>query len=556
MERSQFISCIEETKKLTGIDLSIDSIDTERIIKVAIIGQPQQNIMGFLSRIIPDALPLNRYFHRPYKCSVGFSQDLSVFYGEDNSSSFDEIAQMLTGFENSSKGRLSFKINADDKLLNKVQIDIITSDSEYDDIDFNELMCEYEQIYFSLTATALLSLTERRVLKNKLLKYAPQNLNILLTADDLILSEDRADIDKLLNSFFGGNVKIYRLPNADEDKLAEDIGSLAEDKERLRDALEQRRERLTLEEALSAVSLHKTFLENDGEKLDEAIEVLKYKRGTLPAQTEKSQRTVKMRYSSKLKLDMSAAISDFYYAITDKLHKEIDDTDDILTARDSLPDYIKTQWERFADMTMEEAVNTFNEMGKSVEEYLGKELEKYIEDGEEKGFFDYISSIAMNYLIRPSLGEDLKMTDTISSREIKNNAGKKRIGAVAAGLVLTVIANPLIGIPVAFGGAKILGDNEERKFISQTKTALKKDSDNMNREMFDLMLSGFDREMLEAENKLSEYVKEFYEKIMDELSRVLEEHKQKKELREDELERLCRNEMEIEKLLSNYKTEE
>src|SRR5699024_3666028 len=92
---------------------------------------------------------------------------------------------------------------------------------DYADVDWNFINKNADYVLFSLSATALLSMCERKILRTILLPNMGNELGILLTNDNMILSDDRGFIETSLTKVFGDySSPIFRFPDVDEERLA------------------------------------------------------------------------------------------------------------------------------------------------------------------------------------------------------------------------------------------------------------------------------------------------------------------------------------------------
>ena len=478
---------------------------------------------------------LDRSFLRGYRCQVtGGREDAftAIHNGDRMETTANGLAETLARFDRTGTPAVC-EVQRSSPALGDVQIQGIASDNDYEDLDWTDVLTHADYCLFVLSSTALLSMCERKALRTQLLPWMKDALGIILTNDDLILDEDRVDIDTSLEKFFQGNVPIFRIPAENSGLLLKTVGELSS-RAVSRELRRQRTEQILLRAALKETELQIAVLSSGNERLDEAVELLNEKAKALPARQESACRRARMQYTAPMKVDMSEKISSFYRDITEKLRSEINQGQDIQEIQNILPSYIRDQWNALAQRLLNDIQLRANEMQRDLGSYIEKDIRNYIASGVDANLSDYILRLTDRYA-DASFQAD---TDGFRFQEVKDTSKLQQYGVIASGVALVLMAHPIVGAAVAIYGTKKLKEEGNARFLDANRHALVTASEEMCREIYDDMVVWTDGVVSSVEASLTSCIEECYQKILDAMIRALGSRKNDQAVYTEQLEAL------------------
>lgn len=536
---------IGSASNLTGSEFTgPPDLDDSLPLKVRLIGQPQQNLFGVLNGAYKVCEPLNRAFLHGYRCTCRYGDETRLFLNEGDTRkevSPESLIESLVKLDSISKPVLiDAELNAD--VLEKMELCIIASDNDYEDLDWDELFIHTDYCLFTLSSTALLSMCERKALRNKLMPYMEGNYCIALVNDNLILEDDRADIDESLEKFFHGTVQVMRLPEADEAKLAELLSELHVTIEQIRQDRAKRINKLLLEKAYTDVELQIQALSCDTEKLDEAIELMNEKVKFLPTHQESACRRIRMQYTSKMRVEISEKTAGFYRDIVDHLHDEIAKDDHIQELRRMIPEYIKDQWEGEAKRILASITASSGDLQQSLQSIIEKDMRSFIQSGADAGLAEYVLRVTDLYA-----DQEFKTTDDSFQLELVKDASPlKKYGVIASGIALIVLSHPIIGAAVAVFGAKSIGKYEQQKNVEANRQSLQAAAEELCRNTYGDMMLWVDDVISIMEKNLFACIEACYQKMMNTIVQALNLRKADQTNHEEQLQALIALKADIE----------
>lgn len=510
--------------QLTGVSLTVpEQLNDDMPLQVTVIGQPQQNLFGALRELHGGMDALDRAFFRGYHCllSSGEMERVTVIHGEERTETTGAgLADILSQL-NSSGAPVICEVELPNSAFQKCHIRVIASSNDFEELDWTDILTHTDYCFVALTSTALLSMCERKVLRKWLLPEMKGALGILLTNDNLILDEDRADIQASLDKFFQGSVPFFPVPAEDSGALAQIMAELPTQVAKLRALRRARTASLLLRCAKEAVELQSEILSSDSEQLEEAIELMKEKAKALPARQESACRRARMQYTSRMKVDASERIASFHQRITEKLRSEINQGENIQEMQNILPRYISDQWNAEAERIMEDIKCSVQEMQRDLTRYVEKDIRDYIASGADGRIADYVFHLTDLYSAANFQADE----SAFRFEEEKDNSKLKKYGVIASGVALVLMAHPFIGAGLALYGAKKFQKAEQAKVLSSNREALIASAEEMCRDTYDEMVVWMDGIIASVETNLNACVQECYQRIMDAMTQALNNRK-------------------------------
>lgn len=529
------VTLFQNASDLTGVKLTPpDALTNDLPVQVSLIGQPQQNLFGILNELAGDMADLNHPLYRSFRCTISFGEEkVCVFHnGKMTDTTVSDLAQMLSQFDNAATPVLC-EIHLPCESLKNVNLRLLSSGKDYADVDWEQVLIESDYCYFTLTATALLSMCERKVLRNHLLQEMPEQLGILTINDHLILSADRGDIDASLDRFFKGQVPVFSTTQEDFSLLAE-MEKLASNLADYRKSRGERSLRLCLKKAIHQLNLQVQVLSEDSEALEDALAILEEKARALPSHMKTASRRARMQYTSQMKMDITEQASNFYQALKEQLRKDLENRKDIAELQNVLPGYISSQWENEItqlQMYLEQQVAL---MQGGLQDYIEGDIRSYIESGVDMAMADYIFCLTNMYGNKSIVSQTPDFTFEGETNVFKSLLSSGQTTLMTAAVGILILSHPLLG-----AGAALIGLNKQKqKLLAENRQGLLEAADKMSKELFDQVVVNLDNTVTSLEGNLNATVETCYQKIMDTMVQALTSRKHDQNSYADKLEQL------------------
>lgn len=501
--------------------LKRDELSDSDKINLYVFGQPHQNILKILFEAF-SVVPQNQmdsYFVKGCECKIIYGDAARLYRLEATEKSeidFKQMTDLLSQFDNANN-HLKFECVTNSDAAKNFDIHIIISDSDYSEVNWNNVLKDADYIIFTLTSTALLSMSERKILRTSLLPNMGNDLGVLLTNYNMILSNDREAIDSSLAKMFGNySTPIFRFPEEDEKKLEEYLNSIPESIEGLHERRKNRSKRIVLNELLNDLDLQINVLSADNAQLDDVIELLNEKLRKLPDRKESAFRRARMKYTSKLRIELAESVSLFRQQFDETIEKEIAANDNIEELQSILPDYISSQWENKANMLNGHVKHFTESISEGLKDYINDDIASYIEDGVSEDFAEYVFGLTKMYLQKQPNIINPEMQEQSFEYELeKDNTNLKKYGVIASGVALALMSHPIVGIAVAVLGTKKVVKDSEKKFIASGKQALLDASKKMCIDFHNEMDSWIDQAIKNIEAHLESCIGECYQNVIN-----------------------------------------
>lgn len=505
-------------------ELESDTLNpSDDVLNVLLIGSPQQNLLGVMNELLGEMNQLDCPMMSGYRGSFVYGESKAAFQTDSGSpvaTDMGNLAEKLKKY-NKSSVQHQFTVTFDSPVLKGCAIHVLASDSDFEDVNWNAELSRADYILFAMSSTALLSMAERKALRNWLIPYMGSAYGIILTNDNLILEDDRKDINASLQSMFNGEVTIFRTPETDIHRLADVIDSLKKDVAGCHEKRNSRAERLFLTNAKNAVELQlKVFSENKAD-IEETVSAIKESIQKLPSRQKSAFRYARMQYISPSKLDAAETINGFQKDINNKLKEEIEREQNPGDLSDILPSYIADAWRNQADVLFENIQKETASMQKDLQVYIEKDIRNYIEGcvGGERA--DYVYALTEKYF---------KITDSFVIHDEdnqflydapKDNTKAKYYGVIASGIALVLFSHPVVGIAVATIGSKKIKKSSELQLNEDKRNALYSACEELNREYHSDMMAWLDSVFDSVEANIKASVDECYQKMVDSIVQAL-----------------------------------
>lgn len=533
---------LQKASDLTGIRLAAPAaLSNDLPIQVSLIGQPQQNLFGILTGLGEILAELDCPMYRSFRCSICYgAETVRVVENEVmTDTTAAELARLLTQYD-SAAAPVVCEIRLPNEALQDVRLQLVSSGRDYEDVDWEEVLKDSDYCYFTLTATALLAMCERKVLRNHLLPEMGEQLGVLTVNDHLLVSADRAEIGNSINRFFKGQVRCFSTSD-EEFSLLTELEKLAIGVREYRRARGERAIRLCLKKAVHELDLQMQALSEDSEALEEAMAILEEKARKLPSHMKTASRRARMQYTSQMKMDITEQASGFYQALKEQMQKDIACRNDIVQMQDILPGYIVSQWEYEIAQLQAHIEQQAAQMQKGLHGYIENDIRSYIESGVDMAMADYIFCLTNMYGSKEVISEvpDFEFTSETNVFKSLLSSGETTVMTAAIGLFM--LSHPLLG-----AGAAMIGFNKQKKkLLAENRQGLLEAADKMSKEIYDQVVVQLDGMVSTLEDNLNQSVEACYQKMMDTMVQALTDRKRDRNSYTDKLEQLnaIQNEM-------------
>lgn len=486
-----------------------------------VFGQPHNNLIKIISEAFSVASVdnIDGFFVKGCECDILYGDELKVYQTEGSEKKeidFSHMKDLLSQFDNTGTP-LKFEIITNSEAVSKFNIHLVMSDNDYKETDWDDVLKNADYIFFTLTATALLSMCERKILRTHLLPNIENNMGILLTNNNMILSSDKESIESSLNKMFGNSqTPVFRFPESDKKALAEHLNGLPEKIEELQCHRKNRCKKIEINKLLQDLETQLNVLSADNAQLDDVIELLNEKLKKLPERKESAFRRARMKYTSKLRIELTESVSCFRQQFDETIEKEIASNDNIEELQTILPDYIRSQWANKA-AELNNRVNRFAEaVSDSIIDYINDDITSYIEEGVSDDFAEYVFGLTKMYLQKQPGNINPDMQSQSFDYELKKDNSKlKKYGVIASGVALAMMSHPIVGIAVAVLGSKKVAKDDRKRFIESGKGTLLDASKKMCIDFHNEMDSWIEKAAKNIENHLETCIGECYRKVID-----------------------------------------
>lgn len=512
---------------LSETEMLLNKLQTGKLIQedgkinLYIFGQQHQNLLKIIWEAFSIA-PKNQmdgFFVKGCECDIKHGENTKLYQvdsSEKTEVDFSHMVNVLSQFDNT-KRHLKFECVTDSEIAKKFNLHVIISDNDYADVDWNSVLKDADFVFFTLTSTALLSMCERKVIRSTLLPYMENDLGVLLTNNNMILSDDQELIDSSLAKVFGNySTPIFRFPEEDEENFAEYLSNMFGSIDELHERKTNRAKRIMLDELLKEVDLKISILSSDNAQLDDVIELLNEKLQKLPDRKESAFRRARMKYTSKLRIELAEAVSYYHQQFDDTLEKEIENNDSIEELQNILPGYVTSQWENEA-LILNNRVKDFTEsISIEIKDYINDDITSYIEDGVSDDFASYVFGLTKMYLQKkPDSIEPSMQVQNFDFEIPKDTTKIKKYGVIASGVALVLMSHPIIGIAVAVLGSNKIAKDSEKRFVTTSKQALLDASKKMCIDYHNEMDLWIEQAIKHIEKHLESCIGDCYQNVID-----------------------------------------
>lgn len=521
-------------------------------LNLLVIGNPQQNLFGALNEIIGDLDPLDYPMMSGYRGTIVYGEHEAVFQtdsGTPVASDLESVSEALKRY-NKNSVQYQFTIVLNHPLLEGCTIHVLASDSDFEDINWNAELSSCDYLLLTMSSTALLSMAERKVIRNWLVPHMSGFYGVILTNDNLILEDDRKDIDASLDNMFHGDVDIFRTPETDTQRLADTLRGMKEDVVELHAKRAARAERLLLMNAKRAVEIQMEVLSENSSGIEEAVEAIKESVQKLPGRQKSALRHVRIQYITPSRLDVMQRVNEFQQELNEKLKAEIEQGENPGDMSEILPFYIADAWKGEAEILFENMQARTAAMQKDLHIYIEKDIRNYIESCVGGNRADYVYALTEKYF---NLEDSFAFHDADNQflyDAPKDDTKAKYYGVIASGVALILFSHPIIGAAVAAFGSKKVKKSSEMQLEQKTREALITACKDLNREYSNDTICWIDSVFRSIEENIAASIDECYQKMIDSIVQAMNKRMNDKNNYDERLSELQALKDEIEKKLA------
>lgn len=223
-----------------------------------------------------------------------------------------------------------------------------------------------------------------------------------------------------------------------------------------------------------------------------------------------------MKYTSKLRIELSEAVSVFHQDFNEALEREIASSDDVQELEAIIPNYIKRQWENEANVLFDRVQSYSESIVIELKDYINDDIISYISDGVSEDFANYVFGLTKMYMKKqPKNNGPVLQVKNFDFEMSKDNSKMKKYGVVASGVALVMLSHPIVGIAVAVLGSKKIEKESEKKFVSTNKQALLDASYKMCSDYHREIDLWIDQIIKFIESHFEQCIAECYHKVID-----------------------------------------
>lgn len=162
-----------KAEKLIGKQLLRFKIPAENEEPVlTIVGEPWLNIFGIIMSMSNEGDLFNSSFFKGYRCSVTYGEENKYYFiAEDKriETNAETLAEMLSAFGDNSSDMVHFEMELPLPMLKGLTIRLIASGNDFEEVSYDDVVLNSDYCFMTLSATALLSMSQRRILRKVLL---------------------------------------------------------------------------------------------------------------------------------------------------------------------------------------------------------------------------------------------------------------------------------------------------------------------------------------------------------------------------------------------------
>lgn len=538
----------EKTEHLIGKKLSELHLPDQNIpMTVTIVGQPQENLLGIVLKMTDSDDILDHSFTRGYNCRVVYGESQKYYITNENSTRIETneetLSEMLCDISVSGEPVI-FELEMPDELFKEISLNIVASDNDFEDEYSKNITDNSDYCFMTLNAIAVLSMSERKFLRKNLIPDMKEELGILLVRFELIPDEQKTEILNSLDNFFKKANKIY-YPTESTTELYSDISALKDQKKELRSIRCKRISKKYIEYVMTEIQQAMESFRNDGDYLEDALELIREKTRKLPLRQESAARNCRMKYLSALKVEYALELSNYLQILKDKLHDEINKNEDTDKMQTIIPGYIQDSWERKINDMMESLKLSTVQVEKNLTEYIESDVYSFLGDDGNGDIAAYLLRLINLYPDVCFKGEK----GTISIDKAKDFTALKKGGTIAAGVGLVMIGHPIIGISLAVYGFSKAGKGEKLKALDKDRSSIMEAADELCMKYYEQADEWLENMFRQMNENISICVSESYSRIMDSMVEVIKARKKDIEEKEITLSALQDIKTEFQKIL-------
>ena len=501
---------------------------------ITVIGQPQQNLFGVVGKLLGQAGQLNTSLLHGYRCLITFGDENKYFIqsetGEYAETTENTLFEALMAFGNTGEP-LHCAMQINHPLLEGMTIRLVASDDDFDDVDASDVATTCDFCFMTLNASAVLSMSERKILRRGLMEKLGEQLGILLVNTSKVDPEGLRDVEDLLDGFLKEQHTVYDLDLNPEELLAE-LGRIKEEKAGLHAKRDDRAYRQCVETALTEVRKTIALMEEDGDRLGDAIALLKEKAKELPKRQEAASRRCRMKYLSSMKVEYNDLLAKQNQMIQDALAEEIDRGEDVQKMSSIIPGYLKNEWNRASEQVFDLLKKAGKEMEAYLSEYIENDVVEFLGENGNTETASYIIRLMTSvYPVQCFQG----IAGNLSFDEAKDYSSLKKGGTIAAGIGLALFGHPLIGAGLAIYGAAKVGKQAAALTQATNKQALKEAGEDLCAENYAGAVEWLDGVFVQMNESVNACVNESYRRLMEGMLAVIRARQTDSEAKEQHL---------------------
>ena len=517
-------------------------------LNILLLGTPQQNLCGIMNEVLGGLDPLDCPMMAGYRGTIEYGEEDAVFRmdsGVPERTDPAEFAETLKKY-NSACTRYSFTVTLNNPLLAGCSIRLLASDADYGDVSWNAELSGCDYLFLTMNAAMLLSMAERKVIRKWLAPHADGAYGVILTGSNLILEDDRRDIEDSLRTMFREGTPIFRMPETDAGRLADMIEALKREAPVWEKKRRARAEKLLLMNMRDEVALRIRVCSESTEEVRSAVTAIREAAGMLPQRQKAAVRHAWSSFIAPARLEALRTVGEFRQDLDRKIGEELEAGVDMKEMAEILPSYIEDAWRRQADSLFAFFGEREAAMQRDLQTYVERDFRNYIEGCVGGDSADYVYAVAENAFI----GRDAFAPREEDARFLfdmpEDTKKAAYVDVIASGIALALLAHPVIGIAVAALGSGSVKKTSEAQVERNAREALSAACTEYCGEYSRELTVWVDEVCKTAETNLDAFAAACYREMTDSIVRALNGRMADQSGYEEELKRLLALKADIE----------
>lgn len=399
----------------------------------------------------------------------------------------------------------------------------IGSATDFRDIRWQESMFFMDECCMVLSASRLLSMEERNLIRKGEVLVSTY---ILTDLQQIREAEEQNDVLRQLISFIGGNGE--NVVQADDREHMQGLCRIWENEGLNAETIAKRRLKILEETVCRRLEYNlenlKSLYQSNGKKMQDLINHLAKAYKELPSYKERTTRHIRMYYLEEIKSELESELICFHTKLRQDLKMGIDEENDINQLQNALVGYIMGEWESFLCETLKARLeDTALRIDTEIESYISQNVEMLLQQFlSREEYIDLRSLIAGQFKENRIFPQDDSMEIDGSGMLFDNGERNSFFGLLpkcimAAGGVAFLCSAFLPGALLVFMGYQMNSGVKE-----EAKEKMLKEGQKMSGQCLKEVRKKMQEAFADMERDVSKLTTDCYDTVMNRLVSILE----------------------------------